>query len=50
MERYEYIRLSTNLLPEEIIAHYGLRGMEQNGYIYAEIRKGVYRLPQSIRI
>ena len=44
MDRYKYIQLSMKLLPEEIIAKYGLRGIKQNGYIYTKIRKEMYRL------
>ena len=47
---YEYIRLSLKLIPEEIIAQYGLKGVEHNGYIYSETRKGMHRLSQAKRI
>ena len=50
MERYEYIRLSMNLLSEEIIAQYSLRGIEHNGCIYVYIRKDMHGLPQAGRI
>ena len=36
---YEYIQIVLSLLPEEIISQYYLRGIDHNGYIYAEIRK-----------
>ena len=49
LDRYEYIRLLLKFRPEEIIAQYGLRGIEHNGFIYAEIRKGMYGLPRSDR-
>ena len=39
MERYEYLRIPINLIPEEIVEEYGLRALEHNGHIYAEILK-----------
>ena len=50
MERYEYIRLPFNIMPEEIIEQYNLRSMEKNGHFYADTRKLMYGLPQAGRI
>ena len=47
MPRYEYMRLRVDLIPEEIIIQYNLRPLVHNGYIYIEIRKGMYGLPQA---
>ena len=36
-----------NLIPEEIIVQYNLREIAHEGYVYIEIRKGMYGLPQA---
>ena len=35
------------MVPQEIIDKYKLLGLVDNGHIYIEIRKGMYRLPQT---
>ena len=50
MNRYEYIHLLLKLISEKTISQYVLRGIEKNGYIYADIRKIMYDLPQPGRI
>ena len=50
MERYEYTFLPINIIPEEIIEEYNLRDMDKNGYVYADIRKWMYNLPQEVQI
>lgn len=48
MERYEYMRLKLTDIPEEIIIEYNLREIAtEDGYVYCEIRKGMYGLPQA---
>jgi hypothetical protein len=47
MDRYEYMRLAVNTLPDEIIQQYKLLDLVHNGYIYVEIRRGMYGLPQA---
>jgi hypothetical protein len=47
MERYEYMRLPIDLLHEEIIAQYQLMDKVDRGFVYVEIRKGMYGLPQA---
>ena len=47
LDRFEYMRMRIALIPEDIIEHYNLRSKEKNGYVYLEIRKGMYGLPQS---
>jgi hypothetical protein len=42
------MRLKTTDIPEEIIKHYKLKDIDTlDGYIYCEIKKGMYELPQS---
>jgi hypothetical protein len=47
LERYEYMRIPLTLFPEHIIEQYQLRNKAVNGYIYVEIRKAIYGLPQA---
>jgi hypothetical protein len=47
MERYEYMRMRMADMPEEIIQQYNLREKEKDGYVYVEIRRGMYGLPQA---
>jgi hypothetical protein len=47
LDRYEYMRLSLSLLPDEIIQQYNLLAIAHDGYVYIEIRKGMYGLPQA---
>jgi hypothetical protein len=47
LDRYEYMRLSIDIIPDEIIDKYNLRPLVSNGYVYIEIRKGMYGLPQA---
>ena len=47
LDRYEYMKMPINLIPDEVIAHYNLRPNIKNGFIYMEIRKGMYGLPQA---
>jgi hypothetical protein len=41
------MRLAIDTLPAEIIDQYALLGLVHNGYVYLEIRKGMYGLPQA---
>ena len=48
MERYKYLRLKISNLPEDVIEQYSLKyKTTSEGYIYVDIRKGMYSLPQS---
>jgi hypothetical protein len=47
MTRYEYMRLAIDTLPAEIVAQYKLRDIAHNGFVYVEIRRGMYGLPQA---
>ena len=44
---YEYVRIPTHMLPPAIITLYKLDNKIHNGYVYAEVRKGMYGLPQA---
>ena len=48
MERYEYMRLKLCDIPEDVTKHYNLATKVKNdGYVYIEIRRGMYGIPQS---
>ena len=50
MDRYEYMKIPIKLIPEEIMTLYNLQDRIHKGYVYVEIRKGMYGLPQAGRI
>ena len=47
MERHEYMRMPISLIPNNIIQQYALQPKCKNGYIYMEIIRGMYGLPQA---
>jgi hypothetical protein len=48
MARYEYMQLRIADIPEDVITHYKLTDIAtHDGYIYCEIQKGMYGLPQA---
>ena len=47
MERKEYLRIAVELIPQEFMNLYGLHDKVKNGYVYCEIVRGIYGLPQT---
>jgi hypothetical protein len=47
LDRFEYMRMPVALIPDEIIQYYNLQSKIKNGFVYMEIRKGMYGLPQA---
>ena len=48
MPRFEYMKMKLSDYPEDVILQYGLREkVSSDGYIYIEVRKGMYGLPQA---
>ena len=48
MDRYECMRMKLDMFPDDVIEDYNLRDkVEPNGYVYIEVRKGMYGLPQA---
>ena len=47
MNRYEYMKLPLDIIPEEIIQQYNLRNLEHKGFVYMETQKGMYGIPQA---
>jgi hypothetical protein len=50
MSRYEYMRVPIWMLPAAIIEQYNLTPLFHNGFVYVEIRRGMYGLPQAGRL
>jgi hypothetical protein len=47
LDRPEYIRFHMSLIPQEIIEAYNLEAIAVDGYVYAQINRGMYGLPQA---
>jgi hypothetical protein len=47
LPRFEYIKLLISRFPEEIIQKYNLNDLAVDGWVYIEIRKGMYGLKQA---
>jgi hypothetical protein len=48
MDRYEYIKIHYRMIPEEIRQQYHLADLvDPDGYVYFEVRKGMYGLKQA---
>ena len=48
MARYKYMRLKLCDIPEEVTKHYNLATkLKNDGYVYTEISRGMYGIPQS---
>ena len=48
MKQPEYMRLKITDIPDEVIEEYNLREIvDDDGYVYCEITKGMYGLPQA---
>jgi hypothetical protein len=41
------MRMPLDLFPDNIVNHYNLRRKAKNGFVYMEIQKGMYGLPQA---
>ena len=50
MGSYEYMNLPLDIIPEEIIQQYNLRNLAHKGFVYMEIQKGMYGIPQARKI
>ncbi len=48
MTHYEYMQLQIANMPNNVIKHYQLMNLViPDGYVYCEIQKGMYGLPQA---
>ena len=46
MEQFEQMKIRAEVIPEEITAQYNLSGLVVDRWLYIEIRKSMYGLPQ----
>ena len=47
LDRFEYMKMNIDLIPQEFRDEYGLDAKAKGGHVYMEIQKGMYGLPQS---
>jgi hypothetical protein len=47
LPRFEYTKMQLSRFPEEIIQKYNLNALAVDGWVYIEIRKGMYGLKQA---
>jgi hypothetical protein len=47
LPRFEYMKMLLSRFPEEIVQKYNLHALAVDGWVYIEIRKGVYGLKQA---
>jgi hypothetical protein len=47
LDRYEYMKMPLDVFPEHVRQQYDLYRKAKNGYVYLEIRRTIYGLPQS---
>ena len=48
MYRFEYMKLKLSNLPKDFVTLYNLVSkVDKNGFVYLEIRRGMYGLPQA---
>jgi hypothetical protein len=47
LPRFEYMKMLLSRFPEEIIQKYNLKALAVDGWVYIEIRKGMYALKQA---
>lgn len=47
LDRYEYMRMPLKIIPKHIIEQYDLCTKAKHGYVYMEIRRAMYGLPQA---
>jgi hypothetical protein len=50
LDEYKYMRIPLHKLPQQIIDLYDLTDKIINGYVYAEVCRGMYGLPQAGRL
>jgi hypothetical protein len=48
LTRFEYMKMPLSRFPEEIIQKYNLNDLAVDGWVYIEIRKGMYGLKQAV--
>ena len=47
LDRYEYMKMKLDMIPQEFRNEYNLDAKAKDGYVFMEIQKGMYGLPQA---
>ena len=47
LDRYEYMKMPVSIFPEHIKKQYDMETNAKGGFVYLEIRKAIYGLPQA---
>ena len=47
LDRFENMRIPISIIPDEFAHEYNLHDKVQNGFVYMQIEKGMYGLPQA---
>ena len=47
MDCFEYMKMPLSIFPQTTIDQYNLTEHAKNGFVYLEIRKAIYGLPQA---
>ena len=47
MDRFEYLKMAVELIPAQFMKKYNLHSKIKNGFVYMQIEKGMYGLPQA---
>ena len=47
LEKFQYLRIPIELIPQEFIDLYQLQDKVKNGFVYCEIIRGMYGLPEA---
>ena len=50
LDRFEYLRVQLNMVPEEIQHQYALHKLANDSWVYIEVKKGVPGLKQSGKV
>ena len=50
LDRFEYLRMATKDIPQEIVEQYNLPSITNNRWVYMEVRKGIPELKQTGKI
>ena len=47
MDRYEYMKMPVDLIPDNVMDLYNLHNKVKNRFVYMQIQRGLYGLPKS---
>ena len=50
MDEYKYMKMPLKIFPKHVKKQYNLMEHEKNGFVYLEIRRAIYGLPQAGRL